>query len=206
MVPAPETRPSLLLNLRDGRNQQAWNAFVEIYQPLICRLIRRRGVSAADVDEVAQDVLISVARAIPRWECDPERGSFRGWLSKVVRNLVINFLIRQSRHPRGRGGDADYQSWLSEVPDPRCEQSAEFDLERQREVFRWAAERIRGEFRDSTWQAFWATAVDDRPVDAVARQLNVTRGVVYVARSRVMKRLREVAEEYLRDAESESSN
>lgn len=192
MALVPETRRSLLLKLRDSRDQAAWREFLELYEPLIGRLIRRRGIPASDVDEVAQEVLLAVAGAIPRWECDPQRGSFRGWLATIVRNLVINFLIRQARRPRARGGDADFQDWL--IAAPEGEISAEFDLEHQRQTFRWAADRVRHEFRESTWLAFWATAVEDRPVEDVARQLGVTRGVVYVSRSRVMKRLREVVD------------
>jgi RNA polymerase sigma factor (sigma-70 family) len=199
--PVPETRPSLLLRLRDARNQQAWTEFLEIYEPLITRLIRRRGIQEADVGEVTQEVLLAVASSIHRWESDPERGSFRGWLATIARNLVVNFLIRQSRHPRG-SGDSQFKRWLEDQPSPEGEMSALFDLERKRQTFRWASDHIRSEFRETTWQAFWLTAVENKDIHDVARELGVTVGVVYVSRSRVMKRLREVVEEAARSIES----
>jgi RNA polymerase sigma factor (sigma-70 family) len=194
MTPVPETRPSLLIRLRDARDQQAWSLFLEIYQPLIHRLARRRGLQEADAREVTQEVLLAVSGSIERWEADPARGTFRGWLTTVARNLVVNFLIRQGRHPRG-SGDSDVKRRLDEQPAPEGEASAFFDLEAKRQTFHWAAEQIREEFREATWQAFWKTAVDDVAVNEVARELKITVGSVYVARSRVMKRLREKIEE-----------
>ena len=194
MTPVPETRASLLLRLRDPQDQSAWSVFLQIYQPLIFRLARRRGVQDADAREVTQDVLMAVAGAISRWEADPARGSFRGWLSKITRSLVVNYLIRQSRHPRGTG-DRDLKRWLEERPDPASDESALFDLEEERQLFVWAADQIRSEFRETTWQAFWRTAVDGRDAETVASELGVKIGVVYVSRSRVMKRLRERVQE-----------
>lgn len=196
----PETRPSLLLRLRDARNQQAWTEFLEIYEPLITRLVRRRGIQAADVGEVTQEVLLAVASSIHRWESDPARGSFRGWLATIARNLVVNFLIRQSRHPRG-SGDSQIKRWLEDQPAPEGELSALFDLERKRQTFRWASEQIRTEFRETTWSAFWLTAVENRDIADVAKELGVTAGMVYVSRSRVMKRLRETVDEAVRNSE-----
>ena len=194
MTPVPETRPSLLLRLRDARDQRAWSLFLEIYQPVILRLVRGRGLQEADAREVTQEVLLAVSGAIGRWEADPARGAFRSWLATIARNLVVNFLIRQSRHPRG-SGDSDVNRWLEERPAPEGEMSALFDVEAKRQLFRWAADQVRDEFRETTWQAFWRTAVDDLAVSDVARELKMSVGSVYVARSRVMKRLREKVEE-----------
>lgn len=193
MTSVPDTRASLLLRIRNSRDQEAWESFQQIYQPLIFRLARRRGIQEADANEVTQDVLIAVASAINRWDSNPARGSFRGWLSKITRNLVVNLLIRQSRHPRGNG-DTEFNVWLDQQPDPASEESALFDVEEEREIFRWAADRIRSDFQETTWQAFWRTAVEGRDVQLVASELGVTAGIVYVSRSRVMKRLREQIE------------
>lgn len=194
MMTAPETRPSLLLRLRDAGDQQAWSEFLEIYQPLIQRLIRQRGLQEADACEVTQEVFIAVSGAIGRWETNASRGSFRGWLATIARNLVVNFLIRQTRHPRGTG-DSDFARWLDDVPAADCGESQLFDLERRRQVFLWATGEIESEFRPDTWRAFWETSVTGRAVSEVASDLKMSAGAVYVARSRVMKRLREKVEE-----------
>ncbi len=193
MMTAPETRPSLLLRMRDAGNQQAWGEFLEIYQPLILRLVRRRGLQEADAREVTQEVLLSVAKAVGGWDANPDRGSFRGWLATITRNLVVNFLIRQGRHPRGTGG-SDFVRWLEDVPTAASDESQLFDLERRRQLFLWAASEIETEFRLETWRAFWETSVVGRSVGDVASELKMSAGAVYVARSRVMKRLRERVE------------
>jgi RNA polymerase sigma factor (sigma-70 family) len=193
MNSAPETRPSLLLRLREPRDERAWLEFWEIYQPLIYRLARRRGIQDADAHEITQDVLLAVARAVETWQPDPNCGSFRGWLNRVTRNLTVNLVLRQQRRPQSTG-NVDFQKLLEEIPiDP--EESAVFDHEHKRQMFQWAALQIRGEFRETSWLAFWRTTVEGQDVAIVAEQLGVTSGVVYVSRSRIMARLRKKVQE-----------
>lgn len=190
----PDTRPSLILRLRDAGDQRAWMDFWRVYEPLILRIVRRKGLQDADANEVAQEVLVAVSRAIDRYEVDPQRGSFRAWLATITRNLVVNFLIRQSRHPRG-SGDSLWQSWLETIPSPTGQESELFLKEEKQQLFRWAVEQVRPQVHKNTWLAFWETAVQGRPAPEVARQLEIPVGAVYVARSRVMKRLRETIQE-----------
>ena len=185
----PETRPSLLLRLRDAHDQQAWGEFWEIYQPLIHRLVRHKGLQDADAREVTQEVLLAVSKVVGRWDANPSRGSFRGWLATITRNLIVNFLIRQDRHPRGTG-DSDFARWLDQVPSPDCHESQLFALEHRRQLFLRATAEIETEFRPETWRFFWETSVVGRDVADVANEQQMSAGAVYVARSRVMKRLR----------------
>lgn len=195
MTPLPETRPSLVLRLRDAQDQEAWETFLEIYQPMIFRLIRQKGIQEADAREVTQEVLLAVASAIDRWDHDPEMGTFRGWLSTITRNFVVNFLIKQSRHPRPVG-HAGIRSELENVAAPHGEASRQFDLEEKRQIFRWAADQVRMEFRDDHWKSFWLTAVEGQSIPSVAADLGLSIGLVYVTRNRIMKRLREIVELY----------
>jgi RNA polymerase sigma-70 factor (ECF subfamily) len=190
MGESPETRPSLLVRLKDARDEAAWREFVEIYQPLLLRLARQRGLQDADAAELTQDVLMAVARSIEAWDPDPSRGSFRGWLSRIARNLMINALVRRQRGPRIVGGTKNLQR-LEDEPAQDCPESSLFDLEHRRQLFLWAAQQTRGEFHESTWQAFWRTCVEHRTVAEVAAELHLSPGAIYVARSRVMARLRE---------------
>ncbi|MBC8289933.1 MAG: sigma-70 family RNA polymerase sigma factor [Planctomycetes bacterium] len=189
MSQIPETRPSLLLRLRDPQDSDAWREFLDIYEPLIQRLARRKGFQDADARELAQDVFVAVSGAIDRWNPDRSRGTFRGWLFRIARNLMINLLRRQGRHPTATG-DSDFLKLLHEQPDPNAEETAFFDLEYRRELFRWAAERTRQEVNEATWKAFRETCVEGRSADHVAEELGMSRGAVYVAKSRVMARLR----------------
>jgi RNA polymerase sigma factor (sigma-70 family) len=193
MEEIPKTRPSLLVRIRDPQDEPAWAEFVEIYEPLVYRLARRRGFQHADAVELTQEVLLAVASAIDRWEPDPARGKFRTWLFRIARNLMINWLAREQRHPRA-SGDSRVRDLLDQQPAPAGEDSALFEEEYKRQAFRWAAEQIRGRFHETTWKAFWRTSVEGEPIKQVAGTLGITAGAVYIARSRVMARLRQTIE------------
>jgi RNA polymerase sigma-70 factor (ECF subfamily) len=191
MTESPVTRQSLLVRLKDPRDGQAWTEFVAIYTPLIDRLARARGLQSADAADVAQEIFRAVAGAIDRYDPDPSRGSFRGWLFKIARNLMINLLAARRVRPQATG-DSDVQEMLERVPAPDGAETAFFDAEYRRELLFWATERVRGEFRKSTWQAFWLTAVEGVDPKAAAQAAGISVGAVYIARSRVMARLKAV--------------
>ena len=193
MSQVPETRDSLLLRLTDAADHEAWCQFTAIYRPLVYRVARRRGLQDADAQDLAQQVLLSVAGAIGRWQAKPKRAKFRTWLHTVARNAVIDHL-RDARLDVAEGGTTA-RLRLQEEADGRVDE-AELEREYQRELFRLAARGVRGEFAETTWLAFWLTAVEGLPIPAVADELGKTVGAVYVARSRVMQRLRDKVTEY----------
>jgi RNA polymerase sigma-70 factor (ECF subfamily) len=192
MDDSPATRRSLIVKLQDPADSAAWGQFVAIYEPLVYRLARRKGLQDADARVLCQEVFQAVSRAIDRWE--PGRGSFRGWLSRIARNLLINFLTRRQHIPRGTGATS-MLDLLAAQPAVDPSATAFFEAEYQRRLFRWAASEIRGEFAPGTWQAFWQTAVLDRNPSDVAAELGLSVGAVYVARSRVLSRLKRRIEE-----------
>jgi RNA polymerase sigma-70 factor (ECF subfamily) len=192
---APSTHPSLLIRLRDSSDERAWAEFTEIYGPLIHRLARQRGLQDADAQDLVQDVFRAVGRAIERYDPDPARGSFRGWLSQIARNLIINLLASQRRHPRGTG-NSDMQRMLEEHPDPSGEDSVLFESEYHQRLLAWAVDRIRGEFAEPVWQAFWQTGVEGRPPKEVANARGMSLGTVYQYKSRVVARLRREIEPF----------
>jgi len=186
----PTTRPSLVLRLRDPDDGAAWAEFVEIYEPLIYRLALNKGLQDADAEDLCQDVFRAVAAAIERWDPDPAKGRFRAWLFRITRNLLVNFLAGQRRQVRGTGSTS-VQEMLEAQPAEDAEAEAEFAAEFKRRAFRWAADQVKNEFAESTWQAFWKTGVENGTVAAVAEELGMSAGAVYVARSRVLARLRD---------------
>jgi RNA polymerase sigma-70 factor (ECF subfamily) len=203
MEDSPITRPSLLIRLRNPGDEAAWAEFTEIYGPLIHRLARRRGLQSADADDLTQDVFRNVAAAIDRWDPDPAKGSFRGWLFTIARNLTINFLSGR-RQPEGTG-DTGVADLLAAQPAPASEESALFEVEYRRQLFHWAAEQIRGGFSEAAWQAFWRTAVEGQGAKDVADALGMTFGTVYNCKSRVMARLRQKLEDVAADTAANSS-
>jgi RNA polymerase sigma factor (sigma-70 family) len=194
----PSTRLSLVLRLRDARDEAAWTEFVEIYEPLVYRLAQSKGLQDADAQDLCQEVFRAVGSAIERWDPDPAKGRFRAWLFRIARNLLVNFLASQRRHVRG-SGNTSIQELLEAQPARDAQALAEFRAEFQRRAFRWAAEQVKNEFTDSTWQAFWRTGVENRPIAAVAKELGLSVGAVYIARSRVLARLRDRVEQLTED-------
>lgn len=193
----PETRPSLLLRVRDPADREAWAEFSEIYRPVICRLARLKGLQAADAEDLAQQVLISIANAIERWEPEPGRAKFRTWVRRIAQNAILNALTRGA--PDKASGDDNDHLLLQQSPARTGPDSDLLKTEYRREVFVWAARQIRDEFTEDTWNSFWLTAVAGQEVDDVAAQLGRSRGSVYASRSRVMKRLKQMVEEFDED-------
>lgn len=190
MIESPATRQSLLVRLKDPRDSQAWSEFVAIYAPLIDRLARTRGLQEADAADLAQEVFRAVAGAIDRYDPDPARG----WLFRIARNLIINLLEARKVRPQA-SGDSNVQALLDQVPASDAAETILFEAEYRRRLFHWAAEQIRGEFREPTWKAFWLTAVEGVAPAEAAAEAGISVGAVYIARSRVMARLRTVVEQ-----------
>ena len=187
----PDTRHSLLLRLHDPADHDAWNAFAEIYRPVIVRLAIAKRLQPADAEDLAQKVLMSVARAISGWDPDGS-ASFRTWLKRITDNAIVNVLTRL--RPDRAVGQAEVDHLLNE-PGRDGPDSQLLQLEFRREVFHWAAARIAAEFSPETWQAFWLTAVEGMSAEEAGQRLAKNRGSIYTARSRVMKRLvQQVAE------------
>lgn len=195
----PETRPSLMVRLRDPSDQQAWTQFVTIYEPLLLRLMRSRGFQEADARDVTQQVVVAVMQAVDTWQPDGRDASFRRWLFGIARRLALKSLQRGSppRGPVRRGaGGTEMLELLNSLPEPEQRTVDSFDDEYRNEIFQWAATRVRDDFRETTWKAFWHTCVLQQPVADVAETLGMTAGNVYVARSRVIARLRQFIEEF----------
>jgi|SRR5436190_19353084 len=189
MDTATLTHPSLLLELRDCENKQAWEDFVRIYSRLIYGFCCQRGLQQADAADVTQEVLKTVARTIQRFEYDPTRGRFRGWLLTVTRSKLNNFLGAQQRRLESSGGTTLLQR-LEETPTP--EEELKWDRELQQRLFEWASGRVRAEVTAKSWEVFLRTAVEGESGEAVGAALGLSVGAVYVAKSRVIARLREL--------------
>ena len=190
MTLIPTTRASLLLRLRDPQDHEAWVEFVMLYEPVMYRLLRRNGLQDADAREVMQELFLAVSRSIDRWDPAKERGSFRGWLRRVARNLVINWLKQRDRRVVATGG-SQLQAMLDLLPAADEPKGAEFDRELRRALFHRAAEQVQSEVHPSTWQAFWETGVLGTSAADAAKKLGMAPGAVRVAKCRVLARLRE---------------
>ena len=191
MSVAPKTRNSLILRLRNREDVESWREFVAIYQPVIYRVARQRGMQDADAHELVQRVLIAVARAVDRFQPDKNRAKFRTWLYRITHNEFCKELA-QSRK-QAVSGDSAVREMLERLPQKEDE---DFSIEYRRSVFRWAADQVRPRVKPTTWQAFWRTSVDGEDAEQVAAELGMSVGAVYVSRSRVMARLQTAAAKF----------
>jgi RNA polymerase sigma-70 factor (ECF subfamily) len=189
MPGVPDTRASLILRLPRTEDAEAWREFVAIYEPFVHRFARRHGFQEADARDLVQNVLLSVVNAVGRWQADPKRARFRTWLFTIARNQFLDQMAKKRRQPV-RSGSSSVVDWLLQqpAPDDLAEQLA---LEHRQTVFRFAAARVRRSFKLTTWRAFWMTSVEQCPVEEAAESLGLTAGAVYIARARVLARLRD---------------
>ncbi len=191
-----ETRHSLILRLKSEQNELAWRDFVSVYETFLVRLARRQGVPERHIPYVTQQILLAIARSIDGWKDDGNAASFRRWLNTVARNVVIRFMARERRQPNGIGG-SNFVALLQNIENkPDDKHISDY----RHELIVWAAEQVRHEFLETSWRAFWAAVIDERPVDHVASELQISPGSIYMSRSRIMGRIRKkIAEHGLDD-------
>jgi RNA polymerase sigma-70 factor (ECF subfamily) len=177
-----ETRRTLLERVRSSSDHLAWDEFVALYGPLVFRFARGRGAAEADAADVSQEVMRVVARVMPDFEYDPARGSFRSWLYTVTRRQLARHFRREARGRRIEVPDEGDDGGFREA----------WDAEWRRHLLDRAVRRVKAQFGEGQWAAFWRTAVEEKEPAAVAAELGMSREAVYMARSRVTARMREV--------------
>jgi RNA polymerase sigma-70 factor (ECF subfamily) len=183
----PSTKISLLASIQRGADEQVWTRFVELYTPLLVRYCRLRGLQESDAEDVTQNVLAIVSRAIGGFDYDRQRGRFRSWLGTIAYREIQRHRAKAERAVRGTGdgiGDALIDQVDAGV-DPCWLES--FNAH----VYHLAKNRIRPQFRDDTWQAFEMTWEQDRAPKEVARVLGKPAPWVYKAKYNVLRRLKE---------------
>ena len=189
MIDTPHTSQSLLDRARDPSDTASWRRLFDLYTPLIRGWARPYLTQPADADDVVQDVLTIVVRELPRFEHNRNPGAFRAWL----RGLTANRLrILWRRRTPAAGGEAILEQ-LHQLEDPSSPLSRSWDEEHDRHVATTLLAAIRLEFQPATWHAFEATVRDGRATAEVAAELGISVNAVLIAKSRVIKRLREKA-------------
>lgn len=184
----PDTQYSLLARLSDPSDREAWYQFAELYQPVIYRLARGKGLQDADAQDLAQQVLMSVARAIPNWRKYSEQTLFRHWLKKVTKNTILNAL---SRSPKEGVAASSILIGLSGTGGSDSDLERQIDAEHHREIYRKASAVVQQQVQETTWEAFRRSAILGQSPSQVSQSTGLSVGSVYVARSRVLSKLRD---------------
>lgn len=186
----PHTSHSLLERARDPTDATSWRRITDLYSPLIRRWVRPYVDQAADTDDVLQDVLTMLVRELPHFEHSGRPGAFRAWL----KTMTVNRLRVHWRTRRSATGSIAVQQQLQQLEDANSELSRLWDEEHDRYIAQTLLESIRLEFQPATWRAFEGTVRDGRATGEVATELGLSVNAVLIAKSRVLKRLRQKAE------------
>ena len=184
-----ETSVSLLERLTGEPTDDDWRRLDELYRPLLRAWIGRAGVPASDVDDLVQDVLSVVVRRIGGFE-RRRQGAFRAWLRTILANEVRDYFRDQKYRPVATG-DSDFLRRLDELESPDSALSRLWDREHDRHVAASLMQRVQGDFDPSTWQAFCRHALEGEPAAQVAEALGLSLNSVLLAKSRVLKRMRQ---------------
>jgi RNA polymerase sigma-70 factor (ECF subfamily) len=188
------TPVSLLRRLRAFSQAEttaaAWSEFAELYTPLLYTWATRLGLQPSDAADLVQDVFVILVRKLPEFHYDPQK-SFHAWL----RTVLLNRWRDRQKHTAVASEQTGHPA-LDElqVPDEALELA---EAEYREVLVRRALELMQREFRPATWKACWEQVVNGRPASEVAAELGLTVNAVYVARSRVLRRLREYLDELL---------
>jgi RNA polymerase sigma-70 factor, ECF subfamily len=167
----------------------SWRRLALLYGPLVYGWCRRRGLQAADAEDILQEVFLVVASRVHDFRRDRPGDTFRGWLWGITRNKLGDWLRRRQASVAPAGG-SEAALGMAALPEPAVldEEAGDGDAD----LCRRALELIRPEFQEQTWQAFWRVAAEEQDPAAVAVDLGLSRNAVYIAKGRVLRRLREV--------------
>ncbi len=178
------TSVSLLRRLQAPDHEAAWRRFVELYAPLIFHWGKNHGLNGADAADLVQEVLAILVTKLPEFQYDPQR-RFRGWLRTVTLNKANSFHRKNAGLPRS--GHDETMQHVSVASDADLFEAAEY---RTFLVSR-ALDVMRAEFPQTTWRACWTQVVEGRQAAEAAQELGISQNAAYLAKSRVLARLRE---------------
>jgi len=185
-----KTTTTLLEGLFDQQNTQAWLVFNNRFFPMIVAYARRRGIQEADAEDIAQETLIDFAKAYRDGKYDRERGRLRHWLGGIASHRISKHLARRGRGPHvitGEGKSAILHGAVGGDQGPD-----QWEQEWERHMLELCKAQIRAEFSERVYEAFEQYAVNGRPADEVAEEFRITRNTLYISKSRILTRMREI--------------
>jgi RNA polymerase sigma-70 factor (ECF subfamily) len=187
-----ETRQSLLLRAQTGE-ENAWKDLTDLYRPLIIGWLNRQGVPARDLEDLSQDILLSVVKHLPTFQHSGRRGAFRSWLRTIVCSRTSDYWRAADPATQASGGSGATAA-LQQLADPDSDLNRQWDQEHDRYVLDCLLDLVEEEFEPATLQAFRRLALDSASGAEVAQELGLSVAAVYVAKSRVLQRIRQEAE------------
>ena len=173
----------MLARVRNLRDELGWRDFVEIYDPLIYRYARLRGLNHEDASEIVQECMALLVKEMPRYEYSHRTGSFKRWL-RTITNNKINDMFKKRRP--ALGAPDDFQA----VQDQERSVDDLWEEQWQRKHLRYLLKQILDQVSEKTRRAFELYVVSGWPVEEVSDVLKISADQVYAAKSRITHRLR----------------
>ena len=187
-----ETRQSLLLRAQTGETD-AWKDLTDLYRPLILGWLNRQGVPARDLEDLSQDILLSVVKHLPTFEHSGRRGAFRSWLRTIVCSRTTDYWRAADPATQASGGSGAAAA-LQQFADPDSDLNRQWDEEHDHYVVRRLLDLVEEVFEPTSLQAFRRLVLDGASGAETAKELGLSVMSVYKAKSRVLRRIRQVAE------------
>ncbi|MBC8326029.1 MAG: sigma-70 family RNA polymerase sigma factor [Verrucomicrobia subdivision 3 bacterium] len=184
------TPVALLERLRDSEDFEGWREFMELYQEVVWRFCLKAGLEEEDAADVTQETFVQVARAIHRFQYDPDRASFKTWLLLLARSRIIDHFRRDSRQPTRQRAGAGETDAIEQLPDPESIDPLRDWEAAQLDLLDVAQKRVQRTAAPKQFQMFDLYVNRDWPVEKVAAKLGVSKMQVYLARTRVAKLIR----------------
>ena len=192
------TRLSLIQNLGDSDSDR-WHEFDQIYRPLISNWLRRYAIQANDAEDISQEVMTTVATRIDDFDHNGRVGAFRNWLRTITVNVSRRYFEKANRRPRPAGSDSAFQEMLGQLEDPHSNLSSEFNREHDQYVLAGLLNAVSSQFQPETIKTFRLHVLEGVSANDVADRLGTTAHSVYMAKSRVLRSLREIAADWIDD-------
>lgn len=188
------TRASLIYRVRDPNDDESWREFYEIYQPLLYRYARARGLNRETAEEITQQCMAMLSEKMATFEYSRDKGGFKNWLRRVTNNKIIDY-FKKKKVPLAESAAFRRPQEREESPDEL------WDRQWRKRHLKYCLQRIRDEVAPSTYQAFEYYVLAEWPVEKVCQTLGVTTDQVYTAKTRITRRLRAKMTELLGEDE-----
>lgn len=186
---------STLLAGARRKEARSWSQLERLYSPLVDRWCRQANLQPQDAADVRQEVLTAVFSSLDKFRRERPTDRFSSWMYGIFRNKLMDHWRKRGQEPNAMGGTV-YRQTLEQTPDNLDEgESAIQSPGEESDLVRRAIDLLQPEFKEHTWKAFLKTTVDERPAAEVAEELGMSAGAVYVAKHRVLRRLKTLLED-----------
>jgi RNA polymerase sigma-70 factor (ECF subfamily) len=188
------TTTQLLEDLKTTDDESAWTEFCSHFQPVVIDFARKLGVSNVEAEDAAQETMAAFFKAFREGKYDPAKGRLSNWLFGIAKRVILNLRGRQPLE-KLIADKATGTSFWDMVQDDRT-LGRTWESQWQQMVLKRCLEQVRREFDPKVFGAFRHYAIDQFTIEDVCQRFDMSRNAVYIAKSRILSRLRELKQQF----------